>query len=232
MMWEKDILGRKAFMNGEIDLRRSRRKTLSLRVTQDGIVQIRAPGGMPQEVIAAFIKKHETWLRLHQQQALAKKRRREAFEFEEGQKLLYLGKEIPIVLSQEKIGVFEGEFCLPLEKENRSLAAKQWISQQGLLLAQQKAAYFSSQMGVTPAGIKITQAEKRWGSCSGKNRLCFSYRLFCLPLETVEAVIVHELAHIREHNHSPRFYKTIQAVLPDYKQRCIPLKEFEHIGKA
>lgn len=81
------------------------------------------------------------------------------------------------------------------------------------------AARYAALMGVEPAGIKITGAEHRFGSCSGKNRLCFSYRLVSYPPEAVEYVVVHELAHIREKNHSKDFYAVVAAVLPDYKQR-------------
>lgn len=81
------------------------------------------------------------------------------------------------------------------------------------------AARYARLMGVEPTGIKITGAEHRFGSCSGKNSLCFSYRLVTYPPEAVEYVVVHELAHIREKNHSKDFYAVIAAVLPDYKQR-------------
>ncbi len=78
---------------------------------------------------------------------------------------------------------------------------------------------YAVQMGVTPTSIKITSAKKRFGSCSGKNGLCFSYLLMRYPKSAIEYVVVHELAHIRQHNHSPAFYREIAAVLPDYKAR-------------
>ena len=67
--------------------------------------------------------------------------------------------------------------------------------------------------------MKITGAEHRFGSCSGKDSLCFSYRLADYPPEAVEYVVVHELAHIREKNHGPRFYALVEGALPDYKAR-------------
>ena len=74
-------------------------------------------------------------------------------------------------------------------------------------------------MGLTPAGISITGAEKRFGSCSGKNRLCFSWRLMLYPPEAVDYVVVHELAHIRHKNHGRDFYALVASILPDYRQR-------------
>ena len=74
-------------------------------------------------------------------------------------------------------------------------------------------------MGVTPAGIKITAARKRYGSCSGKNSLCFSCFLMRCPEEAVDLVVVHELCHILEKNHGPRCYALLERVLPDYRER-------------
>ena len=85
--------------------------------------------------------------------------------------------------------------------------------------------YFSKLMGVQPTGVKITSAKTRFGSCSGKNSLCFSWRLMLYPPEAVDYVVVHELAHIKEKNHSAAFYKVVESVLPDYKARIKLLKE-------
>lgn len=79
--------------------------------------------------------------------------------------------------------------------------------------------YFAKQMGVQPTGVKITSAKTRFGSCSAKNSLCFSWRLMLYPPEAVDYVVVHELAHIQEKNHAPAFYKVVASVLPDYKAR-------------
>lgn len=86
-------------------------------------------------------------------------------------------------------------------------------------------ARYAQQLGVNPTGIRITDAEKRFGSCSAKNSLCFAWRLMRWPQEAVEYVVVHELAHIREKNHSPAFYAVIAQVMPDYKARWALLKE-------
>ncbi len=82
----------------------------------------------------------------------------------------------------------------------------------------QRVAYYGAQMGLTPAGIRITGAQKRFGSCSGQNRLCFSWRLMLYPPEAIDYVVVHELAHIRHHDHSPAFYALIERYMPDHRQ--------------
>ncbi len=82
-----------------------------------------------------------------------------------------------------------------------------------------RVAHYAAIMGVAPAGITITGAEKRFGSCSANNRICFSWRLMAYPPEAIEYVVVHELAHIRHHDHGPDFYAFVASVLPDYKER-------------
>ena len=76
--------------------------------------------------------------------------------------------------------------------------------------------------GVT--GVKITTAQKRYGSCSGKNSLCFSCFLMRQPEAAIDLVVVHELCHIREKNHGPAFYALLARYLPDYKERKKLLK--------
>lgn len=87
-----------------------------------------------------------------------------------------------------------------------------------------RVAYYAEKMGVQPTGIKITSAKTRFGSCSTKNSLCFSWRLMLYPTEAIDYVVVHELAHIKEKNHSAAFYKVVESVLPDYKVRERMLK--------
>ncbi len=85
--------------------------------------------------------------------------------------------------------------------------------------------YWSGIMGLTPTGLKITSARTRFGSCSGKNSLCFSWRLMQYPPEAIDYVVVHELAHIRHHDHSPAFYALIERYMPDWRERMKLLKE-------
>ncbi|MBP3918835.1 MAG: M48 family metallopeptidase [Clostridia bacterium] len=88
----------------------------------------------------------------------------------------------------------------------------------------ERAAFWSKRTGLVPTGIRITDAQKRFGSCSGKNSLCFSYRLMCYPPEDIEYVVLHEIAHIRYHNHSKAFYALIARYMPDFRQRERHLK--------
>ena len=79
-------------------------------------------------------------------------------------------------------------------------------------------------MDLTPASVKITSARTRFGSCSGKNSVCFSWYLMRYPDEAIDYVVVHELAHLRHHDHSPAFYALVERYLPDWRERMRLLK--------
>ncbi len=165
-------------------IRRSRRKTVSLSVTRQLEVLVRAPLGAPQKLLESLVQSHRGWL----EQQMEAQRQRQARQR---------------TLTPEEIGALKAE------------AAR---------LLGERVAYFSGQMQVAPTGVKITSAATRWGSCSGKNSLCFSYRTALLPPDLIDYIVVHELAHIRVKNHSPRFYAEVQRYLPDYRERIARLR--------
>lgn len=80
-------------------------------------------------------------------------------------------------------------------------------------------ASWAAKMGVSPCGIRVTAARTRFGSCSVRGRLCFSLYLMAYPDPAIEYVVVHELAHLRHHDHSPAFYAEVERYLPDWRQR-------------
>ena len=87
-----------------------------------------------------------------------------------------------------------------------------------------KTKIYADTMGLKYGRITITSAKTRFGSCSSKGNLAFSYRLMLYPEAAVDYVVVHELAHLVEMNHSPAFYKVVADVMPDYKERAKLLK--------
>ncbi len=87
--------------------------------------------------------------------------------------------------------------------------------------------HFKKIMDVNPASVKITAAKTRWGSCSAKNGMCFSYRTMLLPEDVIDYIVVHELSHIVEKNHSDKFYKVVEKYLPNYLDLVKKQKELE-----
>lgn len=87
-----------------------------------------------------------------------------------------------------------------------------------------KVQYYSKKLNVVPSQIKIGSASSYWGCCTGKNVLRFSWRLFLARESAIDYVIVHELAHIKEHNHSTKFWEYVESILPNYKEEQEYLK--------
>lgn len=113
--------------------------------------------------------------------------------------------------------------------ENKIVLSKEQISDLKKQAKEQLTALtekYADIMDVRPTGVKITSAGKRWGSCSYKNSICYSYKVMLLPLRCREYVVIHELAHIKEKNHSQKFYKIIEKYMPDYKQ---VIKEIKNV---
>ena len=101
---------------------------------------------------------------------------------------------------------------------------EEWRRQAKALMPE-RVAFWARRMGVQPTAVTITAARTRFGSCSGKNRLSFSLYLMDYPEAAVEYVVVHELAHIRHHDHSPAFYAEVERYLPDWRERRALLKK-------
>ncbi len=137
----------------------------------------------------------------------------------------------PMRLSVKKIEAFLSERSEWIEKtleiqheraQNRKIYSPEEIKllrERALAQLPQKVQYFSRIMGVRPTGFHVTSAKTRYGSCSGKNSINFSLYLMDKDERAIDYVVVHELAHIVHHNHGKDFYKLIESVLPDYKER-------------
>ena len=104
-------------------------------------------------------------------------------------------------------------------------AQRQALIKKAKALLPGKVARYAALMGVSPTRITVTSARTRFGSCSGKNALSFSWRLMTYPEEAIDYVVVHELAHIRHHDHSKAFYDFIASVMPDHRERRALLRK-------
>lgn len=166
---------------------RARRKTLSIRITQEGNLEIRAPLGMPKGEIEAFLKEKAQWIETHRAKVLA--------EYTQGQEAP-LGEEEILTLAEQM------RQRLP-EKLNRHAAS----------------------MGVTFGRVTIRCQQTRWGSCSSRGNLNFNCLLMLAPEEVLDYVVVHELAHRKQMNHSTLFWQEVARECPDYKKSLRWLKD-------
>ena len=170
---------------------RARRKTLSIRISQEGNLEIRAPLGMPKGEIEAFLKEKAQWIETHRAKVLA--------EYAQGQEAP-LGEEEILALAEQM------RQRLP-EKLNRHAAS----------------------MGVTFGRVTIRCQQTRWGSCSSRGNLNFNCLLMLAPEEVLDYVVVHELAHRKQMNHSALFWQEVARECPDYKK---PLRWLKDRGGA
>lgn len=104
------------------------------------------------------------------------------------------------------------------ERENVNDEEKQRLIILAKRIIPEKVSHFARIIGVEPTSIKITSAQTRFGSCSAKNALCFSWRIMLYPEKAIDYVVIHELSHIIHHNHSKDFWKTVALYMPDYKE--------------
>ena len=132
---------------------------------------------------------------------------------------------------EEEIAKHTEWIALHIEKQRRRAFAEESIEERELELRcmakeilPKKTAYYAELMGLKYNSVRINGAKTRFGSCSAKKNISYSYRLMAYPEEAIDYVVVHELAHLVEMNHSPRFYNVIARVLPDYKARKRLLK--------
>ena len=109
-------------------------------------------------------------------------------------------------------------------EENPALEAE--YRKKALETLRARAEYFAEQMGVSYSSIKVGAAKTRWGRCSGKGNLNFHWKLILMPPEILDYVVVHELAHRKEMNQSPRFWSQVEMILPDYRSRRKWLRDF------
>ncbi len=161
---------------------RSSRKTISLRITPAGEIEVRCPNRMRRSDIDAFVNSKRSWIEAHMPQN-------------------------PMELSPFT------------EEEIAELAAR------AKQIIPQRVAHFAHQAGVTYGRITIRSQRTRWGSCSSRGNLNFNCLLMLVPEEVLDYVVVHELCHRKELNHSSRFWVEVERILPDYRIRRKWLKE-------
>jgi len=181
----------------------------------------------PKSVIDRFVTSKEKWIRTNIEEKAARIYVRAAFALNYNSGFTLFGCDYPIAAGKSRGVSFDGVNAIvppglgPDDIKRSVILLYRAIARDILT---ERVMYFARLIGVRPAGIKITGAKTRWGSCSGKNNVNFSWRLVMADAVAVDYVVVHELAHIKEHNHSPRFWDIVKRILPDYKARQKQLK--------
>lgn len=210
---------------------RTRRKTLSLEISRDAKLIVRAPKNAPMYFIEGFISKKQRWIEKKLATALKKAADTAPKAFTEGQRFPYLGEEYPlsIIEGQDRPLSFNSGFFL---SKSHIQQAKEtfinWYRNEAVSVIDERLKKYSDLTGLKYNRVRISSAKKRWGSCTAANNLSFNWRLIMAPISVIDYVITHELAHLEEKNHSHKFWAKVSSIFPFFKKSRIWLRENGH----
>lgn len=204
---------------------RTKRKTISLRIMEDGMVEVRCPLSTRKEHIDHILRTHRSWIEKKQKEMMS--RPKFHGRLEENCFLFYLGKAYPLHFGPTTVVQWEEKgFLLPEKKKaTAQKVMESWYRQQAKKILTERVEHYAKAYGFSYSGIRLSSASKRYGSCSSKNLLSFTWKLVLLPQDLIDYVVVHELCHTREKHHQKAFWKEVASILPDYKKRGRHLKE-------
>jgi hypothetical protein len=202
---------------------RSKRKTFKIEVRQDGSLLVRVPEQVSTQEIQDVLNSKRRWILRKRADIYREDISADPKKFIEGEKFVYLGVVYPLSVDGADGAqlIFDGKKFV-LSKEHQPNARDvfvSWYRECAYRHISERVQKYSSQYNIPFEKIRITNAEKRWGSCNNKGILHFSWRLAMAPQDVIDYVIVHELAHIKHLNHSRAFWQEVIAIMPDFKER-------------
>jgi predicted metal-dependent hydrolase len=211
-----------------------RRRTISLQIKEDGKIIIYAPHYTPKWEIEEFIREKQLWInnRLSEKEKQIKEATK---TFLSGERFLYLGEWYPLEIhsldhKEPPLRLSFGRFIIDKDHiEGARDLFIHWYKREAKEKIVERINDYSHRLHLFPKRVRITNARSRWGSCSRDNRLSFSWRMIMASLTVIDYILIHELVHIREKNHSKRFWTTLESILPDYKKHKLWLKENGHL---
>lgn len=219
-------------------LTRSKRKSISIVIENDGSIQVKAPDWLPKYKIDQFIQQKEKWIRERRSELERIEKERHIHTFQEGDSFLFLGAQYQLsfqrnkrekkqpkgdvmLLPQEKLLIL---FGAEQKREEVRRRIEEWYLSQAKKIFPERTAYYEPQVSKAAAAvgrpiipvnrIVIRNQKTRWGSCSSKGNLNFNWRLLMAPMEVLDYVVVHELCHLVYMNHSRQFWQMAEQVLP------------------
>ena len=201
-------------------------------INSDAELIVRAPFNTSEKTINKVVLKYKDRLQKTQEEVRLKNLKFNKKEFVDGEKFLYLGNyyNLKLMDNQEILFDFKDEFLL---SKKYFLRAKDvfiyWYKRRAYEKISQRVEWYAQKNGFEYNKINITNAQKRWGSCSHRGNLSFSWRLIMAPLPIIDSVVVHELAHLEVKNHSKTFWNKVGNLDPEYKKHKNWLKNNRHL---
>lgn len=210
---------------------RSNRKSLSLMVSKNGELIVRAPKKLSMEYIYAFIKQKEKWI-INKQKVIQNSNVNN-LEIINGNEYLLCGERYTKVEIDrlKNVEISGSNIFLPanIDGFKRDMLTIKWYTNVTKEIVTSRIKYFSELMQVNYSRVKIDNSRAKWGSCSSTAEIKFNLRLSMLPYKVIDYVVIHELCHLLEFNHSKNFYKIIESIMPDYKIHRARLKEYNFV---
>lgn len=210
----------------------SKRKTITVTVERDRSVVVRAPSDIGAEKVRALLETKKLWLyeKLKHPQKYngdAKKK-----EFVSGESVLYLGRNY--YLEVHKTGAesirFDSVFAVTGADSDRVADLfRSWYVDRAREKIVPRVSYHARNIGVQFNRVIISSPKYRWGSCTPNDNLTFNWRLVKAPMSVIDYVVVHELVHLVEHNHTPEFWRMVRTQVPAYLKSKVWLKEHGEI---
>lgn len=212
----------------EYTILRSRRKTVSLEITPQGQVLVRAPLRCPRAYIDGFVNSREAWILKHRAQVLGYQNSQAAFRPKMLSTLGFCGSTLQVVpgerlmLDRKNLRLY-----MPDETVAEVLPAMEKLyRKEALSWLLGRMDYWADIMGISYRTVRFSAARKRWGSCSANGDIRITWMLMMAPAEAIDYVLIHELAHRRVFNHSPAFWSVVAKFMPDYPRQKQALKSF------
>jgi predicted metal-dependent hydrolase len=223
-------------------LKRARRRSIGFLVGPEGL-SVNAPRWVGLQDIELALQEKAAWIlrKLREQRERAQRLHAAKVDWCDGTTIPFLGDSVIIVLDPRAIGAVLNTDATALPGMPRLTlhiglphcasaaqirdAVQSWLQRQARRVFEERCQLFTQRLGVRYARLSLSSAQTRWGSASADGSIRLNWRLIHFALPTIDYVVAHELAHLREMNHSPRFWDVVRSVLPDYEQARGTLKD-------
>jgi len=219
----------------EYRLVRSKRRSIGFLIDEDGL-RITAPKWVTIAEIENAIREKQRWIftKLNERRERSARRLQPHMQWTDGASLPYLGGEITLrILSGQALGISfdatsrELTVSLPPEAGEQQLKdrVQGWLQLEAKRIFAERLPVYAEKLGVTYQSFALSSATTQWGSCTAEGKIRLNWRLIHFALPMIDYVIAHELSHLREMNHSPRFWATVQSIFPEFEAAKRALRE-------
>lgn len=219
----------------EYRLLRSKRRTIGFLIDEEGL-RITAPRWVPVGEIENAIREKERWIlsKLAERRERVARRLQPDMQWRDGAVLPYLGHDLVLRVGTARSTAIafdsvarELTVNLPPQAGEQQLKdrVQAWLQQEAKRIFAERLPLYAEKLGVSYVSFALSSATTQWGSCTAQGRIRLNWRLIHFSLPIIDYVVAHELSHLREMNHSPRFWATVQSIFPGFEAARRALRE-------